>query len=306
MNYRRWSHGKKIVYWLSVAGLMAIVCFVVTAKTLTSSSASPVSGADTSTFSGAGGSGLGVPHSGASSPDGQPGSVGTRTTVTTTLRPSQGATEPSTAPPSTLAVPKKTLVATLNGDVPGSPSPGAAPTQTVPGSWFGYPSILPVVATEPNWLDVRLAQRPNESTAWIPASDAHVSVDHFAVVVDLATMQLSVFKHGRQLEDFPAGIGKPTSPTPPGSFFVTMKVPPPSPGYGPFVLVTSDHSDTFTDWEDSGDAIIAIHGPIDAHDDALIGTTGAAISNGCVRLHDADLAQLSNIPPGTPVDIVAN
>jgi hypothetical protein len=23
-----------------------------------------------------------------------------------------------------------------------------------------------------------------------------------------------------------------------------------------------------------------------------------------VRLHDADLAQLSNIPPGTPVDIV--
>jgi len=69
--------------------------------------------------------------------------------------------------------------------------------------------------------------------------------------------------------------------------------------------VTSAHSDAITDWENSGDAIIAIHGPITAGADALIGTTGAAVSNGCVRLHDADLAQLSGIPAGTPVDIVA-
>jgi lipoprotein-anchoring transpeptidase ErfK/SrfK len=70
------------------------------------------------------------------------------------------------------------------------------------------------------------------------------------------------------------------------------------------VLVTSDHSDTITDWENSGDAIIAIHGPIDAYDDSLIGNTGAAISHGCIRLHDADLAQLAMVPAGTPIDIV--
>ena len=83
-----------------------------------------------------------------------------------------------------------------------------------------------------------------------------------------------------------------------------MQYPSPGPGYGPFVLVTSDHSDTITDWENSGDAIIGIHGPITSHDDSLIGTTGAAISHGCIRLHDADLAQLSVIPAGTPIDIV--
>ena len=197
-------------------------------------------------------------------------------------------------------------MATLNGDVPGSPSPGAAPTQVVPGSWYGHPSMLPVIAKQANWLDVRLAQRPNESTAWIPASDATLSPDHFAIVVDLATMHVSVFERSRLIDYFPAGIGKPTSPTPPGSYFVAMTVPPPSPGYGPFVLVTSAHSEAITDWDNSGDAIIAIHGPIDATDDALIGTTGAAVSNGCVRLHDADLAQLSDIPPGTPVDIVTS
>jgi lipoprotein-anchoring transpeptidase ErfK/SrfK len=197
------------------------------------------------------------------------------------------------------------LVATVKGDTPGSPNPGGVPTQTVPGSWYGYPSILPVIAKAPGWLEVRLAQRPNESTAWIPASDATTSVDHFAIVVDLGTMRLGVFERGRQIENFPAGIGQSSSPTPEGNFFVAMTVPAPSPGYGPFVLVTSGHSDAITDWENSGDAIIAIHGPIDATADALIGTTGAAVSNGCVRLHDGDLAQLSNVPAGTPVDIVS-
>jgi lipoprotein-anchoring transpeptidase ErfK/SrfK len=163
-----------------------------------------------------------------------------------------------------------------------------------------------VIATQPHWLDVRLAQRPNESTAWIPASDATVAKDHFAIVVDLATTHLIVFKRGQQIEDFPAGIGEPASPTPTGDYFVTMTVPPPSAGYGPFVLVTSAHSETITDWDDSGDAIIAIHGPINAAADALIGTTGAVVSNGCVRLHDADLSQLSDIPPGTPVSIVSS
>jgi lipoprotein-anchoring transpeptidase ErfK/SrfK len=84
-----------------------------------------------------------------------------------------------------------------------------------------------------------------------------------------------------------------------------MIYPSPGPGYGPFVLVTSDHSDTITDWENSGDAIIGIHGPIDSGADAEIGTTGAAISHGCIRLHDADLAQLSVIPAGTPIEVVS-
>ena len=49
----------------------------------------------------------------------------------------------------------------------------------------------------------------------------------------------------------------------------------------------------------------AIHGPITSYDDSLIGTTGAAISHGCIRLHDADLAQLSMIPAGTPITVLA-
>ena len=107
------------------------------------------------------------------------------------------------------------------------PQSGAAPTQTVPGSWFGYPRSSPSLR-----YGTQSARGAAHTTAerihrgWIPASDATVSVDHLAVVVDLATMQLSVFKHGRLIEAFPAGIGKPTSPTPPGDF-VAMKAPAP-------------------------------------------------------------------------------
>jgi len=294
VNYRHWPRSRKVVYWLAMAGLAAAAGFILSNEALGTSSASAPP--TDSSLAGPGATAT----SGAAGDAHRPGS--TTTTVATAAGPAVAA-QPLDAP--TVAVPAKTYVATLSGDTPGSPSPGAAPTQTVPGSWYGYPSILPIVASQTGWLEVRLAQRPNESTAWIPAADATVSVDHFAIVVDLATTHLSVYKHGREIEDFPAGIGKSTSPTPPGTFFVAMTVPPPSPGYGPLVLVTSAHSDAITDWENSGDAIIAIHGPITAGADALIGTTGAAVSNGCVRLHDADLAQLSGIPAGTPVDIVA-
>lgn len=199
-----------------------------------------------------------------------------------------------------------TLVATTDGAIPGASTPGGAIDRLVPGNWYGYPSVLPVIATAPQWVEVMLAQRPNETTTWVPAKDVTLGITPYKIVVDLATEHLVVYQLGKEIMDFPAGIGAPDDPTVTGQYFVTMQVPAPNAGYGPFVLVTSAHSDTITDWEGSGDAIIAIHGPITSYDDDLIGTTGAAISHGCIRLHDADLAQLAVIPPGTPVEITAS
>jgi lipoprotein-anchoring transpeptidase ErfK/SrfK len=197
-----------------------------------------------------------------------------------------------------------TVVATTHGAVPGSAAPGAPQNTLVPATWYGYPSILPVIGTAPGWVEIRLAQRPNGSTTWVPMSDVGLSVTPYQLVLDLSTEHLMVYEYGNEILDFPAGVGAPDDPTVTGDYFITMRVPPPDPGYGAFVLVTSAHSDSISDWDNSGDAIIAIHGPITSYDDALIGTTGAAISHGCVRLHDADLAQLGMIPAGTPLDII--
>lgn len=208
-------------------------------------------------------------------------------------------------PAPTPTVPVATLTAATNGAVPGSASPGAPADMTVPGDWYGYPTILPVLDEQSGWLEVRLAQRPNQSTTWIPLADATLSSTPYRIVINLTTEHLQVFDSGYLIMDFPAGIGTPDDPTVTGSYFVTMIAPPPDPGYGPFVVVTSEHSETITDWAQSGDAIVAIHGPIDSYDDSLIGTTGARISHGCVRLHDNDLAQLAPIPVGTPIDVVS-
>ncbi len=43
----------------------------------------------------------------------------------------------------------------LPASVAGYPAPGQPSNMIVPGSWYGYPSVLPVIATEPGWLDVR-------------------------------------------------------------------------------------------------------------------------------------------------------
>lgn len=201
-------------------------------------------------------------------------------------------------------VPASTTVATTDGAIPGYAAPGQPSDMTVPGNWYGYPSALPVVAVQPGWFEVRLAQRPNGSTTWVQASDVTLGTTPYAIVVDLTTEHLTVYENGTQLFDFPAGVGAPDDPTPTGNYFLAFQEPPPDPSYGAFILVTSDHSDSIADWDGSGDAIIGIHGPITSGDDALIGTTGAAISHGCIRLHDADLSQLANIPAGTPINVV--
>lgn len=197
-----------------------------------------------------------------------------------------------------------TTVAVIGSSVAGHSAPDGPVTVTIPGSWYGYPSILPVIDHRPGWVEVRVAQRPNQTTAWVPLSDVGLLSTHWRLVLSLASAHLKVYEDDRLVYDFPAGIGTPSDPTPIGHYFIAMTVPPPTPAYGAFVLATSAHSEHITDWEQSGDAIVGIHGPLDPYDDSLIGTTGARISHGCVRLHDQDLVLLGAVPPGSPLDVV--
>jgi lipoprotein-anchoring transpeptidase ErfK/SrfK len=197
----------------------------------------------------------------------------------------------------------ETLVATVNpAGAPGSRTPGGPPTVKVPAQWLGEASVLPVIAEQPGWVEVRLAQRPNESVAWVPDGDVSLASDPYRIIINLDKTHLQLLKRGQPVADFPVGVGLPAFPTPTGHFFVALFAEAPSAGYGPFVIVTSGHSNTISDWEESGDAITAIHGPLGA--DSAIGTTGARVSHGCIRLHDVDLAQLRDVPAGTPIDIV--
>jgi lipoprotein-anchoring transpeptidase ErfK/SrfK len=144
----------------------------------------------------------------------------------------------------------------------------------VPGGWYGRTSVLPVVSRTRSRLQVRPARR------------------------------LYLFRNGQQLSSYPVGVGVPATPTPTGSYFLAFHAPPNGPGYGPVMLETSAHSTAFTTFEGGNDAIIAIHGPIDSYSDSRIGTVGAALSNGCIRMHNSDLVKVARAPDGTPIVLV--
>jgi hypothetical protein len=175
------------------------------------------------------------------------------------------------------------------------------PDGMVAANWYGWPSALPVIARQPGWVRVRLATRPNGSTAWLRTAHLSFSLTPYRIVINLTTRHLQMLLGGRIVLAAPAGIGIGSDPTPVGQFFVAFYEPSPGRGYGPFIMVTSAHSNAIRDWEGSGDAVVGIHGPLGVD----IGTTGATVSHGCIRLPIIDLVKLAGLPAGTPITITA-
>lgn len=199
-----------------------------------------------------------------------------------------------------------TQVAIVLADSPRYDKPNHRVAGTVLSTWEYRPSILPVIATSPGWVRVRIPQRPNGSTSWLPAHDVALNATTYRIVINVTTRRLALYNDGQLVFSAPAGIGTRTDPTPRGHYFLAFdEAPPrPNPGYGPFIMVTSAHSPNIADWKGSGDALIGIHGPLGK--DAAIGTRGARISHGCIRLHVPAQLKLRVVPPGTPIDIVGS
>jgi lipoprotein-anchoring transpeptidase ErfK/SrfK len=170
----------------------------------------------------------------------------------------------------------------------------------------GEPTTLPVLAREiaadgARWLLVLLPGRPNGASGWIEELRTRPSVTAWSIVVDLAARRVLVFSDGRAVKVFQAVVGKPSTPTPTGDFFVeeSLRMQAGEPG-GPFALALSARSNVLQEFE-GGPGQIAIHGR-----ESLGGTLGTAASHGCIRLATASIDWLSTrIVPGTPVTIDA-
>lgn len=196
----------------------------------------------------------------------------------------------------------ETLVAVLRRTAGRYAGPGGARTGWIPGQWYGARSVLPVIGSSPGWVRVRLAQRPNGSTAWVPDSEVELHRTPYRIVIDLSATRLILYFEGKQVFSAPAGVGTVSDPTPAGQYFVAFFEVPPTPAYGAFVIVTSAHSGVIKDWEATGDALIGIHGPLGG--EYLIGKDGAKISHGCIRLPEPDLLRLRMVSPGSPISII--
>lgn len=209
---------------------------------------------------------------------------------------------------SPLVAPAQELAMLLVAHVVAS-APGArAPREGVVLAWrpiTGEQTVLPVIAVtgQPGlrWLRVMLPGRPNGRTGWIRQQGTVLSTTSWRIVVTTSSRRILVYDHGRLVRSFLAVVGKPSTPTPHGQFFVEESVRMPSGSAGaPFALALSARSDVLQEF-DGGPGQIAIHGI-----ESLGGTPGTAVSHGCIRLATPSISWLAaRIPDGVPVTITS-
>ena len=166
------------------------------------------------------------------------------------------------------------------------------------------PTVLPVLGRRTTkdgirWLKVRVPGRPNGRAGWIARRGTRQGTTAWRIVVRTAKRRVRVYRRGHLVRNFRAVVGKPSTPTPRGPFFVeeSVRMAPGAPG-GPYALALSARSNVLQEFG-GGPGQIAIHGVAN-----LGGTPGTPVSHGCVRLANANITWLAGrIAPGTPVTI---
>jgi hypothetical protein len=149
------------------------------------------------------------------------------------------------------------------------------------------------------WLQAYVPVRPNGLLGWIRRRAVHVLSDPWALVVKLRSHRLVVRQADRVIRTLPIAVGKPSTPTPTGHYFLNelLKQPNPTGAYGPYAFGTSAFSDVLLHFN-TGNGQIGIHG---TDEPWVIGTSA---THGCIRLYNRDIVWLARrVPPGTPVQI---
>jgi lipoprotein-anchoring transpeptidase ErfK/SrfK len=167
-------------------------------------------------------------------------------------------------------------------------------------TWEGLPLVFLVQQVQGDWLEVQLNSRPNQTTAWVRASEVTIRQVKHRIVVNLASRSLTVYDGTTPVMEAEVAIGTPSTPTPRGNYYVdgAVRTPDPSGVYGPFQVSVAAFSEVLMSFG-TGVGQIALHG---TNAPGLIGT---AASNGCLRMNNADITRLANtVEIGAPVQIV--
>jgi lipoprotein-anchoring transpeptidase ErfK/SrfK len=165
----------------------------------------------------------------------------------------------------------------------------------------GARTVLPVIGRTgqgDSWLRVLLPGRPNGHAGWISANRTRITSTPWRIQVALSARRVSVYLEGRAVRRFRAVVGKPSTPTPRGRFFVEEALALGGQPGAPFALATSARSNVLQEF-DGGPGQIAIHGTR-----YLSGAPGSAASHGCIRLPTRAISWLARrIGSGVPVTI---
>jgi lipoprotein-anchoring transpeptidase ErfK/SrfK len=168
-----------------------------------------------------------------------------------------------------------------------------------------FPEVYVVLSRWKNaagntWLKIRVPKRPNGLTGWVRQSALRpLQTVHTELVVNRHTLRVTVFDHGRKRFSARIGVGKASTPTPSGHFWIREKFHVNMAGtiYGPRAIGTSAYAPTLSEWPGGG--VVGLHG---TNEPNLI---PGRPSHGCIRLRNRDILKLYRlVSPGTPVRIL--
>jgi hypothetical protein len=152
---------------------------------------------------------------------------------------------------------------------------------------------------EQDWVRLRVPGRPNGRTGWVP-TDALGAFHRVktAITVDRHRLRVTLRRAGRVVFTAPVGIGKGSTPTPSGHYWIREKFRVAGGGgaYGPRALGTAAYAPGLTDWPSGG--VVGFHG---TDQPALV---PGRPSHGCIRLRNRDILRFYKlVPVGTPLYI---
>jgi hypothetical protein len=182
------------------------------------------------------------------------------------------------------------------------PSAASRVVGTVVGAskYYRVPLVAWAMNVRHGWGRVELPYAWPRRQGWIRLRGLARDQTFIHVDVDLSEHRVGVYKHDRLLFGAPAATGAASSPTPPGHYVVTDRVPFPAGGVlGTFAFgISGIQPHLPAGW--SGGNQLAIHG---TNDPGAIGTSASA---GCVRVSETTLdAMRPLLRLGTPVLIHA-
>lgn len=141
-----------------------------------------------------------------------------------------------------------------------------------------------------DWVNVLLPIRPNGTDGWVRRGDVALTANRFHIEVALSEHVLRVFDGDDKVMQAPIGVGTTNTPTPGGAFYIRSLIASTDPVYGTYAFGLSGFSEVHESFN-GGPGDIGIHGTDDPD------TIGTDVSNGCIRLADADVVRLAGLLP---------
>ena len=154
------------------------------------------------------------------------------------------------------------------------------------------------VSDNGRWGRIAIPYRWPHRTGWILLAGLRRETTWISVEADLSEHRITIERRGHRVFSVRAATGAPSTPTPPGSYFVTDRVPfPAGSSYGWFAFGISGIQPRLPAGWTAGNQL-AIHGTNSP------GSIGRPVSAGCLRVSETALHRLEPLLRlGTPVVI---